>query len=161
MIEAYLGLGANLDSRLANLAKAKQMLQQTPGIAVVRTSLVYETAPVSAVAQGDYLNQVVVVETRLTPRALLARLHDIEAALHRQRIVRWGPRTVDLDLLYYGQVHQESAELTLPHPQIAKRRFVLVPLLEVAKGPLVAQVVAMLNVTADHSAVRPYVASKR
>ncbi|WP_390406770.1 2-amino-4-hydroxy-6-hydroxymethyldihydropteridine diphosphokinase [Lacticaseibacillus jixiensis] len=161
MTEAYIGLGANLNSRLANLAKARQMLQQTPKVAVVRTSLIYETAPVGDVAQGDYLNQVVVVDTQLTPLGLLARLHEIEAALHRQRIVRWGPRTVDLDLLYYGQVHQATAELHLPHPQIPKRRFVLVPLLEVAQGPLAAQVAAMLQATTDHSAVRLYIANKR
>jgi 2-amino-4-hydroxy-6-hydroxymethyldihydropteridine diphosphokinase len=122
----------------------------------VRTSLVYETQPVGGVPQDDYLNQVVAIETTLPPRALLARLHLIEAQLHRQRIVRWGPRTVDLDLLAYGQVHQRTPELTLPHPELANRRFVLVPLLEVARGTLTPVVTRMLAQTPDRNWVRPY-----
>ncbi len=156
MTEAYLGLGTNLGNRLANLRQARRLLAQIPGTRVARTSLVYETEPVGGVVQDDYLNQVVVVTTILAADALLRRLHDIEQALHRQRIVRWGARTVDLDLLYYDNLSVQTPELTVPHPQIANRRFVLVPLLEVATGERINEVAALLQATPDQHWVRPY-----
>ncbi|WP_461212878.1 2-amino-4-hydroxy-6-hydroxymethyldihydropteridine diphosphokinase [Lacticaseibacillus sp. GG6-2] len=157
MTEAYLGLGTNIGDRLHRLHQARSLLDQTPEVQVVRASLVYETQPVGGVVQDDYLNQVVVIQTPMPPMALLRRLHDIERVMHRQRIVRWGARTVDLDLLYYDDLTMRSAELTLPHPQIPNRRFVLVPLLEVATGPRVAEVAALLKTTPDHNWVRPYI----
>lgn len=156
MTEAYIGLGANLGDRLHHLHQAVSLLAQAPQIQVVRQSLVYETQPVGDVPQGDYLNQVVVVDTQLSPQALLQRMHDIESALHRQRIVRWGPRSVDLDLLLYGEVHLDAPELTLPHPQLANRRFVLVPLLEVISADRTAWIAELLMHTLDHNWVRPY-----
>lgn len=156
MPEAYLGLGTNVGDRLHQLRQARLLLEQTPEVQVVRASLVYETQPVGGVVQDDYLNQVVVVQTSMPPMALLRRLHDIEQRMHRQRIVRWGARTVDLDLLYYDDRTMQTPELTLPHPQIPNRRFVLVPLLEVATGPRVAEIAALLKTTPDHNWVRPY-----
>ncbi len=156
MTEAYIGLGANLGDRFHNLHQAVHLLDATPQVQVVRQSLVYETQPVGDVPQDDYLNQVVVVETELNPQALLQRLHDIEATLHRQRIVRWGPRSVDLDLLVYGDVHMQSPELTLPHPELANRRFVLVPMLEVIDNQHATWIAELLMHTLDHNWVRPY-----
>ncbi|WP_125705601.1 2-amino-4-hydroxy-6-hydroxymethyldihydropteridine diphosphokinase [Lacticaseibacillus daqingensis] len=160
MTDAYIGLGANLGDRAAHLAEALRLLGQTPGLTVTRTSLVYETEPVGGVPQDDYLNQVVALTTTLPPLALLNRLHAIEAALHRQRIVRWGPRTVDLDLLLYGDTHLETPTLTVPHPELANRRFVLVPLLEVASPALAPQVQQWLATTPDTHWLRPYTPAK-
>lgn len=156
MTDAYIGLGTNLGDRAMHLQQAVRALAAIPNVSVKRESLVYETQPVGGVAQDDYLNQVVQVATSLAPMALLLRLHEIEALLHRQRIVRWGPRTVDLDLLLYDHVTQTTPELTLPHPELANRRFVLVPLLEVASKALVPMVANMLAHTPDRNWVRPY-----
>ncbi|MFD1484249.1 2-amino-4-hydroxy-6-hydroxymethyldihydropteridine diphosphokinase [Lacticaseibacillus baoqingensis] len=156
MTDAYIGLGTNLGDRAKHLQQAVRALAAIPNVSVKRESLVYETQPVGGVAQDDYLNQVVQVATSLAPMALLLRLHEIEALLHRQRIVRWGPRTVDLDLLLYDHVTQTTPELTLPHPELANRRFVLVPLLEVASKALVPTIANMLAHTPDRNWVRPY-----
>lgn len=105
-----------------------------PAVRVVAESAVYETAPVGGPEQPDYLNMVVAVETHLTPDELLARCLAIEAAHGRERRERWGARTLDLDLLWYEGAVRQTESLTLPHPRMAERAFVLVPLAEVAPG---------------------------
>lgn len=127
---AYLGLGANLGDREANLCGAVELLAATPGLRVRRVSSVYETEPVGPREQPWFLNQVVEVETGLSPRALLARALEIEAALGRARRERWGPRTIDIDILLYDDLVLEAPELTLPHPRLTHRAFSLVPLAE-------------------------------
>ncbi|MDB4898136.1 MAG: 2-amino-4-hydroxy-6-hydroxymethyldihydropteridine pyrophosphokinae [Firmicutes bacterium] len=135
MSVAYLSLGSNLGDRLGTLAKAVRSLEQA-GTRLLRVSSVYETAPQGKTDQPSFLNVAVQVETTLEPLALLARIQAVEQGLGRVRTVRWGPRTVDIDMLLYGgQVFAEPA-LELPHPRMLERAFVLIPLLEV--DPLVS-----------------------
>ncbi len=129
---AYLGLGANVGDREANLREAVRLLDQTRGVEVLRRSSVYETAPVGVTDQPPFLNQVIEVRTTLTPRGLLARALEVEAALGRVRRERWGPRPIDIDLLFYGDETLDLPGLTVPHPRMGERTFVLVPLAELA-----------------------------
>jgi 2-amino-4-hydroxy-6-hydroxymethyldihydropteridine diphosphokinase len=112
------------------LAGAVEAIAVLPGVALHAESSVYSTAPIGGVEQPDYLNAVVIVDTTLSPRELLDCLHDVENSWHRTREVRWGPRTLDLDLIDYAGVTSDDPELTLPHPRAHERAFVLVPWLE-------------------------------
>ena len=134
-VAAYLGLGSNLGDRLGNLQAAVERLGATPGIEVVRSSRVYETDPVGGPPQPDYLNAVVEAATELPPERLLRACQDVERELGRDRTVRWGPRTIDVDVLTYGrdQIHREDLEV--PHPRMHQRGFVLLPLLELEADP--------------------------
>ncbi|MDP9329424.1 MAG: 2-amino-4-hydroxy-6-hydroxymethyldihydropteridine diphosphokinase [Actinomycetota bacterium] len=127
---AFIGLGSNLGDRLSSLQAALDLLGAEPGIEVVSSSRVWESDPVGGPVQPDFLNAVVRVETSLTPRDLLLVCHQVEAALGRVRDVRWGPRTVDVDLLLFGHETVDEMDLTLPHPRMTRRAFVLLPLLE-------------------------------
>jgi 2-amino-4-hydroxy-6-hydroxymethyldihydropteridine diphosphokinase len=125
---AIVALGSNLGDRVAYLRFGLERLSN-----VIAQSQVFETDPVGGPDnQGPYLNMVVVVDTDLDPFAMLRRLLQIEAEANRVRIQRWGPRTLDLDLLFYDDYTIQSEELTVPHPRFAERRFVLEPLSEVA-----------------------------
>lgn len=134
---AFIALGANLGDRAANLRNAVQDLDAHPQVDVVRTSPVYETAAHTLTpgeTQPPYLNAVVLVDTTLSPRALLAYCHDLErrAGRDRRREPRWAARTLDLDLLVYDDETCATPSLTLPHPRLSERRFVLVPLADLA-----------------------------
>ena len=131
---AFLGLGSNLDDRLAHLQQAVEALDEDPLTRVDAVSSVYETAPVGGPAQADYLNLAVRVATRRRPHGLLALCHDVERRLGRERGERWGPRTIDVDILLYGERRVERRGLEIPHPRLAERAFALVPLMEVAPG---------------------------
>jgi 2-amino-4-hydroxy-6-hydroxymethyldihydropteridine diphosphokinase len=132
---AYVGLGSNLDDPPMQLATALQALAELPDTRLVAVSGHYRNPPMGPRDQPDYLNAVAGLLTRLAPQALLAALQGIEDEQGRRREgPRWGPRTLDLDLLAYGNVRLESAALTLPHPGLCSRPFVLVPLAEVAPG---------------------------
>jgi 2-amino-4-hydroxy-6-hydroxymethyldihydropteridine diphosphokinase len=128
---AYVGLGANLGDAAAALASAVAALRALPSTRLVRTSSLYRSAAVDA-AGPDYLNAVVELQTTLAPHALLAALQRIEAAHGRERSYPNAPRTLDLDLLLHGDVQLATPELTLPHPRLHRRAFVLVPLAEIA-----------------------------
>jgi 2-amino-4-hydroxy-6-hydroxymethyldihydropteridine diphosphokinase len=125
-VRAYVGLGANLGDALAALRRAVEELGKLG--AVVSASPVYESDPVGYTDQPAFTNAVVALETNLSPEQLLAGLLGIEAALGRERSIRWGPRTLDLDLLWYAGEQRDAAELTLPHPRAHEREFVLRPL---------------------------------
>ena len=116
-----------ISGRLANLRGAVHAIGAIPGVTVTAVSPVYETAPVGGPAQPDYLNAVLLARATLAPRDLLARLHEIEADFDRVREVRWGPRTLDLDIITVEGVISEDPELTLPHPRAHERAFVLAP----------------------------------
>ncbi len=133
MPDVYLGLGSNLGNRTLHLANARNAIGQKAG-AISAASSIYDTAPWGPVPQDNYLNQVVCVSTRLTPRDLLEVLHEIERAAGRDRKseVRYGPRPLDLDILIYGDRAVTEDGLVIPHPRIAERAFVLVPLAEIA-----------------------------
>ncbi|MFN7926441.1 MAG: 2-amino-4-hydroxy-6-hydroxymethyldihydropteridine diphosphokinase [Blastocatellia bacterium] len=129
MTTAYIALGSNLGDRLGYLRSAVASLAAHPNINVVAHSRIYETAPVGGPAgQGAYLNAVVGVSTSLGAHALLAVLQAIETANGRTRTVTWGPRTLDLDLLLFGDEIIAEPDLTVPHPRLAERNFVLAPL---------------------------------
>lgn len=135
---AYVALGANLGDRLGTLREAVRRIDATRGLAVLRASSVWETAAVGP-PQPDYLNAVIEIDACKTPRAHLGRLHQVERELGRVRDpeARWGPRTIDLDLLWQGGLRLHGAVLELPHPRIAERSFVLAPLAELAPSLLV------------------------
>lgn len=122
-----IALGSNLGDRLENLQGGLDALLDTPGLALVAVSPVYETAPVGGPRQPDYYNAVLSARTALSARTVLDRCHGVEAALGRVRAQTWGPRTLDLDLIVYGDVVSADPELTLPHPRAHRRAFVLAP----------------------------------
>jgi 2-amino-4-hydroxy-6-hydroxymethyldihydropteridine diphosphokinase len=131
---AFLGLGSNIENRLEYLQSAIDALQAHPRIRVDAVSSVYETDPVGGPEQGAYLNMAVRVATLLSPRQLLKVAHDIEDGLGRERTERWGPRTMDVDILLYDHKTIRRRTLEIPHPRLTQRPFALVPLLEVAPG---------------------------
>jgi len=140
-VRAYVALGSNLGDRLFELERARWALHETEGLGDLASSRIYETEPVGPGRQGRYLNAVMALTSTLAPRELLARLLAIEAAAGRQRgpkEVRWGARTLDLDLLLYGESQIDEATLTVPHPRLHERAFVLEPLCELAGQRLVA-----------------------
>lgn len=126
--QAFIGIGSNLGDRAATLRAAVEHLRRTPGIERVEESPVYETDPVGLTDQPKFLNEVLGVETTLAPEALLQAMQEIEGAFGRVRVVRWGPRTLDLDLLAYEGETRATDALTLPHPRMFERTFVTVPL---------------------------------
>ena len=129
---AWISLGSNLGDRRAILDDAVRLLSQTPGVAVTAVSSFHETLPVGGPAgQGRFLNAAARLETTLSPRELLAATQSIEADLGRVRTVRWGERTLDVDVLMYGRKFLDEPDLKLPHPRLAVRRFVLEPLVEI------------------------------
>jgi len=130
MTRAHVGLGSNLGDRLATLDTAVRVLDADRHTHVMAVSRVFETAPVGGPEQGPYLNAVAVLETDRSPRGLLDLLLATETGLGRVRTERWGPRTLDLDLLLYDGPPVDSPELTVPHPRARERAFVLVPLVD-------------------------------
>jgi 2-amino-4-hydroxy-6-hydroxymethyldihydropteridine diphosphokinase len=126
-VRAYLGIGSNLGDRLAYLQGAVDGLAATDGVEVVAVSAVYETDPVGP-EQPDYLNAVVAVDSTLGARVLLAVGQRLEAEAHRVRGERWGPRTLDVDVLFYGDARIDEPDLVVPHPRWHERDFVLAPL---------------------------------
>jgi 2-amino-4-hydroxy-6-hydroxymethyldihydropteridine diphosphokinase len=129
-VRAYVGLGSNLGDREQVIADAVSLLGEHPEIDVLVTSALRETEPWGPVVQPRFLNGAVSVETTLAPRALLEALLDVERRLGRVRDERWGPRTIDLDLLLYGDAVVDEPGLTVPHPRLRERAFALEPLLE-------------------------------
>jgi 2-amino-4-hydroxy-6-hydroxymethyldihydropteridine diphosphokinase len=145
---AYLGIGSNLGDRMEHLQQAVDDLAAAEGVDVAAVSPVYETAPVGGPAQPDYLNAVVAVDTDRTPRALLELARAIEAHGERIRTVRWGPRTIDVDVLLVGDERVEEPDLVVPHPRMTERAFVVVPLADLDPG-------WRTRIPADAASVRP------
>lgn len=127
-MRAYLSVGTNMGDRLQNLQNAVNSLRLLPQTSVIEVSPVYETDPIGFKEQADFLNIAVEIETSLTPEALLGALLGIEAALGRVRLFKNGPRIIDLDLLLFGNEEINSRVLTVPHPRMYEREFVLKPL---------------------------------
>ncbi|HZL71874.1 MAG TPA: 2-amino-4-hydroxy-6-hydroxymethyldihydropteridine diphosphokinase [Planctomycetota bacterium] len=127
---AYVGLGSNLGDRRGLIREALKRLGRLQGVRVRKRSRIIETDPVGRTRQPRFLNAVAEVETRIEPAPFLRRLRAVERALGRVRHERWGPRTIDLDLLMWGDRSMATPRLTLPHPRMAERRFVLAPLAE-------------------------------
>ena len=137
-MRAYVGLGANLGEREPTIRRALELLAGTAGVDVTRVSTLRETEPWGPVAQPRFLNGVAELETSLDPQTLVGVLLDVERRLGRVRDgERWGPRSIDLDLLLHGDTELDVPGLTLPHPRLYERRFVLEPLAELAPDALV------------------------
>lgn len=135
----YVALGSNVGDRAAHLAHARARLATLPDTRVLKESRVEETAPLGPVPQDAYLNQMILLETTLEPAELLDHLHKIEAERGRERRVRWGPRTLDLDIVRYGDRIVRDPELIIPHPELPQRDFWLRELAELdAPSPPVA-----------------------
>ncbi len=137
---ALIGLGSNIEPRQAHLDKAREALLATPGIEVVAMSSIRETTPVGPVTdQPAFLNAALELLTTLSPRVLLELLLDIERMFGRDRVAdrRWGPRTLDLDLLMYGELVIDDPGLMVPHPRLTERRFVLEPLADLVPDLIV------------------------
>jgi 2-amino-4-hydroxy-6-hydroxymethyldihydropteridine diphosphokinase len=152
--EAFVGLGSNLGQREKNIAAALNALQATREIEVAQVSSLYETpAEGGPDHQPDYINAVARVQTTLSPARLLAVCQHIEGSLGRKRTVRWGPRTIDLDLLAYDRRICGDRELTLPHPMMHRRRFVMEPLAEISPNwvhPVLERSAEAILKTIDH-----------
>lgn len=125
------GLGGNMGNRLAYIGKAQMLLSQKVG-AIVKCSSLYETAAWGITEQPNFLNQVVILKTLFTPKMLLDKCLEIEKQLGRRREIKWGPRSIDIDILLYNNIVKTSEALQIPHPHIQDRRFVLQPLTEIA-----------------------------
>jgi 2-amino-4-hydroxy-6-hydroxymethyldihydropteridine diphosphokinase len=130
MTRAFIGLGSNLGDRLKVLQRAVTSLGEIPGVQLCSVSSVYETEPVGPAAQAWFLNAVAAISTSLSPMTLLNQTQAIERALGRETTYHWGPRSIDLDILLYGDLQVKTAPLTIPHAELCHRAFVLVPLLE-------------------------------
>jgi 2-amino-4-hydroxy-6-hydroxymethyldihydropteridine diphosphokinase len=143
-MRAFVGLGSNLGEREALIGQALDELAALPDTTLIRVSSLYDTEPVGVIEQPRFLNAVAMLDTELTARQLLWNLQRIEARLGRTRSQRWGPRTMDLDLLLYGDLVIEEDDLRLPHPELARRAFVLVPLVEL--DPQITHPVSGLSV---------------
>lgn len=159
MARIYLSLGSNIGDRAANIARAVSALSER-GVRVTRESSLYETEPVEFRDQDWFLNSVVEGETKLEPQELLNVLLEIERSLGRKRRVLKGPRTIDIDILLYDDAELHTPEIDVPHPRMSQRRFVLVPLAEIASGavhPVLQKSVAeLLSEAPDGSEVRRF-----
>jgi len=130
----YIGIGSNLGDREKYIESAIEKLKSIKGIEVKRASSIYETDPVGGPRQGKYLNGALELETELEPRELLAKLQAIENELGRKRLVKNAPRTIDLDILLYGDKKIDEPGLKIPHPRMREREFVMKPLKEIYAG---------------------------
>ena len=159
---AYIGIGSNLGDRAGHCRRAVEEIRRLTDTMVIQHSSLYDTEPMELPDQGSFINGVVAISTGLPPLKLLSACQKVEQLLGRQRFIRYGPRTIDLDILLYGQRVMETVELILPHPKLHLRRFVLVPLVEIAPEtvhPILHQTVAeLLNEIKDTYRVRrlPY-----
>jgi 2-amino-4-hydroxy-6-hydroxymethyldihydropteridine diphosphokinase len=156
---AFLSLGANLGDRAASLRGAREALAALPRTRLLAASPLYETAPQDREDQPDFLNQVVCVETALEPDVLLRHCQELEDRAARVRVVRFGPRTLDVDILLVEGVERDDPQLTLPHPRMWQRAFVLVPLADLwdlARDVTTVDVPALAATLRREQAVEPY-----
>jgi 2-amino-4-hydroxy-6-hydroxymethyldihydropteridine diphosphokinase len=130
MIKAYLGLGTNMGERLNFLNEACKLINENSNISITKKSKVYETKAWGYTEQADFLNLCLEINTDLSPMELLKSCQNIELELKRERVLRWGPRTIDIDILFYNDIISNNEILTIPHPRIHKRAFVMIPLMD-------------------------------
>ena len=129
---AYLSIGSNMGDREGLLKKSIELLNGYPDVLIQSVSSIYETDPVGFTDQPLFLNLAIKLKTSLSPQALLSIMQEVENNLERKRVQKWGPRTIDLDILLYNSVSIQTEELTIPHPRMLERAFVLIPLCEIA-----------------------------
>ena len=131
MTEVYLGLGSNIGEREENLQEAVRLLGREERVVIKKVSSIYETAPVGYLEQDNFLNMTVSIMTCMEPFELLAYIQDIEIKMKRDRSIRWGPRTIDIDILLYGSCTINEERIIIPHKEMFNRAFVLIPLREI------------------------------
>jgi 2-amino-4-hydroxy-6-hydroxymethyldihydropteridine diphosphokinase len=131
MVICYLGVGSNLGNRRKNIQKTLEYLAKTKGIKIEKRSRIYETEPASGPPQGKFLNAAIKIKTSLSPASLLKTLKNIEKDLGRRKTLRFGPREIDLDILFYSDRVIKTKNLVVPHPRMFEREFVLKPLREI------------------------------
>ena len=144
---AYIGLGSNMGDKKGYLDQAVRSLNETDGCRVEKVSSYLITEPYGGIEQDDFLNACLILKTWLSPHELLNKLHEIEQAAHRERVIRWGPRTLDLDILMYDDLIIETENLIIPHVEMHMREFVLKPLAEIApykRHPVLHRTIAQL-----------------
>jgi len=160
LVTAYLSLGSNMGNRQENLVQGLEFLKNCSGIDLVKVSSFYETEPVGYEDQDWFLNAVAEIATNLSPQELLGVVAEVEKELGRVRTIRWGPRTLDVDILFYGQELIVEENLEVPHPRIQERAFVLQPLAEIAPDlihPYYGQTIEeMLENLAEPETVKVY-----
>lgn len=160
MSAAFLGLGSNIGERISYIEKALEEIQKIPGTQILALSSIYETEPWGEITQEDFLNSVVEIDTALSAENLLKELKNIEKNLGRTENKKWSEREIDIDLLFYGNEIIEKDFMQVPHSQIEKRKFVLVPMNEIAPGfvhPVLNKTIsALLSETTDDLNVRKY-----
>ena len=139
MTIAYIGLGSNMDSPRQHITTAIQSLGEIQSTRIINVSSLYKSKPMGPQNQDDYINAVVQIETEMEPTELLNYLQAIENRHGRVRAEHWGPRTIDLDILMFGNEIIQNDRLTVPHPQITKRSFVIVPLAEIAPDVVIPE----------------------
>jgi 2-amino-4-hydroxy-6-hydroxymethyldihydropteridine diphosphokinase len=132
MNRSFLGLGTNIGDRLNYLKQAIKLLESNNFIKIIKKSKLYETKAWGYTDQADFLNMCVEIETKLTPNELLNVCQDIEKNLNRERKIRWGPRTIDVDILFFNDIILQEENLVIPHPRIKERAFVLIPLMDLS-----------------------------
>ena len=157
MTTVFLALGTNLGDRMSHLNAALDSLP--PDLQITKQSPVYETPPWGYEDQGPFLNMVIEGQTELGPVELLARLKQLETDLGRRPSFRWGPRIVDMDILFYDEVVLDTPELTIPHPRLPERAFVLVPLADIApdwRHPVLGRTARELLEAVDASGIEPF-----
>ena len=130
MNRAYIGLGTNMGDRKVYLRQACKMLNEHEQINILKISKIYETKAWGYIQQEDFLNICVEIDTLLQPMQLLSVCHQIEENLNRKRTIRWGPRTIDVDILFFNNLISKDENLILPHPRIKERAFVIIPLMD-------------------------------
>ena len=137
MNKAYLGLGTNMGDRETYLSSAVKLLDNYENITVTNKSKIYETKAWGYTDQADFLNMCIEIKTSLNEYELLKVCQEVELKLNRERIIRWGPRTIDVDILFFNDIILNNEDLYIPHPRISERAFVLIPLMDINKNLLI------------------------
>jgi 2-amino-4-hydroxy-6-hydroxymethyldihydropteridine diphosphokinase len=156
-VRVFLGLGANLGDRLATLQRAVDLLADR-GVRAIASSRVWATAPIGGPDdQPEFLNAVIEIDPdRLEPSDVLAAANEVESVLGRVRVERWGPRTVDIDVLLWGETTSDDPALSIPHPRLHERAFVVMPLLDLEPDPRLPDGRRLMDLPAPQGEVRPY-----
>ena len=158
MYDVYLSLGSNMGDRERNISEAVRQIGTLKETKIGKLSSIYETEPVGYICQDRFLNAALLVRTGLRPDQLLFELQEIENRMKRVRTIRWGPRTIDIDILLYDNIRIDTPQLTVPHPRMTERAFVLIPLKEIFEGSIIQgmEIDELIDRCDDKNGIRLY-----